>query len=201
MKGGFRLRIDPLAAVAVAYLLIVERSVWGMLSLTAAALHEGGHLLAACLLHVRPSRMTIGAFGARIGLDDYLLSYRDEACIAAAGPAVNLLSAAAALLSLHLRGGGDERLLFFAAASLALAAVNLLPMRTFDGGRVLGCLSALLMGERAAGQILRWTTAACTIALWSGAVALWFSTGGNLSLLVLAVLLLWRVVAENARVK
>lgn len=113
MKNRFRLHVDPLTAVAIAYLLIVERSVWGLLSIAAAALHESGHLLAGCLLHACPASLTVGAFGARIGLEGRLLSYREEAIIAAAGPAANLISAAAALLLLHLRGGGDERLLFF----------------------------------------------------------------------------------------
>lgn len=86
MKNRFRLHVDPLTAVAIAYLLIVERSVWGLLSIAAAALHESGHLLAGCLLHACPASLTVGAFGARIGLEGRLLSYREEAIIAAARP-------------------------------------------------------------------------------------------------------------------
>lgn len=190
-----RVRIDPLAGAAVVWLLLVERSVWALLSLGAAALHELGHLAAARFLHVPLGGMTVGALGARIAIGDGLLSYRDEARIAAAGPAVNLLCAALAA-ALH-RGRPDDRLLFFAAASLALGMVNLLPLPTFDGGRILACTCAQLLGTSAAGRITRAAGAACTVALWLLAAALWMRTGGNLSLLALSTLLLWRVVRGN----
>lgn len=193
-----RFSIDPLAGAAILWLLFVERSVWALLSLGAAALHELGHLAAARLLHVPLRGMTVGALGARIALDDGLLSYRDEARIAAAGPAVNLLCAATSA-ALH-RCRPDDRLLFFAAASLALAGINLLPLHGFDGGRLLGCLSAQLFGASAAGRITRAAGAGCTILLWMLAAALWMRTGGNLSLLALSTLLLWRVVRGNMTV-
>lgn len=195
-----QIRIDPAFAIALIYLLLFEHSVWGLLSLLAAALHEIGHLSAACLLHIRPAQITVGALGARIGFSQRLLSYRDEFLIAAAGPAVNLICLPLCLFGLRRLSsldGAGERLLFFAAASLVLALLNLLPLRSFDGGRMLRALCAVLLGDRAADRILHVTTAICGILLWCCAVSLWFSASGNLSFLLFSAVLLIRVVTNS----
>lgn len=199
-----RFNIDPVAGAALIYLLFIERSVFGLLSLLAAALHELGHLGAARLLRVRPAQLTIGTLGARIGFGARLLSYREEALIAAAGPAINLLCTGVCVWRLHflslstaVRSREGEQLLFFAAASILLAAINLLPLRSFDGGRILRCFCAFLWGDGIAERVISVITALCTTALWCGAVALWFSAAQNLSLLMLSALLLWRMIREN----
>ncbi len=195
-----RVRLDPAFALAVCYLLAAERSVWGLLSLAAAGLHELGHLGAAVLLGIRPTEFSVGALGARMGLSVPLLSYRHELLIAAAGPGVNLLCIPPCLWGIRHLGnldGAGEYLLFFAAASLALAAVNLLPLRSFDGGRMLGALCALCFGNFAACRVLKMSTFICSILLWGCAVALWFSAWENLSLLVLSTALLLRTVQDS----
>ena len=195
-----RLRFDPAFALAVCYLLVGERSVWGLLSLAAALLHELGHLGAAALFRIRPAKITVGALGARMGFSVPLLSYRHELLIAAAGPGVNLLCIPPCLWGIRRLGnveGAGEYLLFFAAASLALAAVNLLPLRTFDGGRILGALCALCFGDRTARRVLSISTVLCSILLWGSAVALWFSAVENLSLLVFSTALLIRTVKDS----
>ena len=116
-----RVRLDPAFALAVCYLLAAERSVWGLLSLAAAGLHELGHLGAAVLLGIRPTEFSVGALGARMGLSVPLLSYRHELLIAAAGPGVNLLCIPPCLWGIRHLGnldGAGEYLLFFAAGIL-----------------------------------------------------------------------------------
>lgn len=173
---------------------------YGLLSLAAAILHELGHLGVAALLRIRSAEITVGAFGARMGFSVPLLSYRHELLIAAAGPGINLLCIPPCLWGIHrlkdLEGAG-EYLLFFAVASLALAAINLLPLRSFDGGRILGALFALLFGDSTARRVLGITNALCSILLWGCAVALWFSAAENLSLLVLSLALLMRTVQDS----
>ncbi len=184
------LRIDPAAGAAIVWLCLIERSVWGALVLLAAALHELGHIAAARGLHIGVGRMTIGALGASLAVGNGLLSYRDEAIIAAAGPAVNLACAGAAIL-FH-RAQPDERLLFFAAASLGLAVVNLLPLPAFDGERILTCACARWLSPAAVDRITVLTGGAATVTLWLVASGLALRTGGNLSLLALSTAMLWR---------
>ena len=192
----FRFRIDPSAAAALLWLIFVDRSRYAVLSFAAAMVHEMGHLAAARLLDIKMRKMHIGSMGARLFLDSGLLSYRDEALIAAAGPAANLLCLLAVLPILSQRPSADG-LLFFAAASLCLAAINLLPLCGFDGGRIICALLSSWLGESAAERILRPVYAIFTVLVWCAASSLCLVSGGNLSLLVLCVFLLFRVVSEN----
>ena len=89
----------------------------------AALLHEGGHALACRILHV-PIRTFRPFFaGAVIGYDATVLSYGQEIFMAAAGPMVNLLCAAAMLCVTGRTAA------MFGAASFALGVFNLLPLR------------------------------------------------------------------------
>ncbi len=191
-----RIRITPSAMVGILLFLVAERSVWVCLAIGAAVLHEGGHLLAARFLRVEIRGIEINGFGVKILLGDGLLSYRDEALIAAAGPAVNLLCVFL-LLPFLRRWPSADRLLFFASASFLLAVINLLPLRGFDGGRLLGCAFARFFGPVSAGRILRPIHAVCSVFVWCGAVSLYLVSRQNISLLVLSTLFLWRVIREN----
>ncbi len=139
---------------------------WFLLTLL---LHELGHLAVLACFHRAIRGITLGAGGAKIETEG--LSYRQEVLSAAAGPAANLLSAGLTLRILPV----------FALVSLALAAVNLLPLYPMDGGRILrASLLSRLPPERA-GRILRlcvfltcttlmvgacWLTAICQAGLW-----------------------------------
>ena len=91
----------------------------------AAALHEGGHLLALWALHGQLQHVTLG-FGD-VQIRTAPLPPGSEALCALAGPAANLLCA-----GLFLRILPE-----FAGVSLALGAFNLLPIFPLDGGRLL----------------------------------------------------------------
>lgn len=137
-----RIRVTPGFAAVVSLLGWCDLALCGWF-LLALMLHELGHLAVLAYFH-RPVRtIALGAGGAKIETEE--LSYRQEALSAAAGPAINLVSAGMTLRSCPA----------FALVSLALAAVNLLPLYPMDGGRILrASLLSRLPPERA-GRILR----------------------------------------------
>ncbi len=117
---------------------------------SAAALHEGGHLLALWGLRGQLQRVTLG-FGD-VQIRTAPLPPGTEALCALAGPAANLLCA-----GLFLRILPE-----FAGVSLALGAFNLLPIFPLDGGRLLRlalrstgavCGASLLRGAAGAGAV------------------------------------------------
>ena len=120
-----------------------------LLTLLAAALHEGGHLLAARIL-----RLPVGA--PRSVPNGLLLpvgrprSYREEILTAAAGPAANFLSAVGAALLAPLVGGTT---LPFALVSLLTGLSNLLPADGYDGQKILSALLSEKRGAAAADKI------------------------------------------------
>jgi stage IV sporulation protein FB len=75
------------------------------------------------------------------------MGYAEEFLVAGAGPGVNLLLAA-----MLARMPGGEVL---AGISLALAVLNLLPVRNLDGARMLRCGLSAAVGDRISVEILR----------------------------------------------
>lgn len=106
--------------------------------LTAAALHEAGHLAVLRCLGVRIEALRLSAQGAT--MQTAPLSYRNELLAASGGPCVNFL-----LLLFFAR-----RLPIFALVNLCLLVYNLLPVYPLDGGRILRALLSLLLPTVAA---------------------------------------------------
>jgi len=101
------------------------------LCMTAALLHELGHLAAVRLCGGTITRIILDLDGGWICHRG--LNVRGEAVTALAGPAVNLLTALVCAV-LPLMPAGETAVLF-AGANMALGLYNLLPVRPLDGGR------------------------------------------------------------------
>ncbi len=131
--------------------------------LGAAALHEGGHLLAARLCGVRVKGFRFGILGARMALDG-LLPYGKEFFIAAGGPLINLLCAGG--MWLESGGGFTEGGELFFYASLGLGLLNLIPVSTMDGGHMLSAAVSRFFSPSAGVKCIGVTTALCLGGLW-----------------------------------
>jgi Zn-dependent protease len=101
----------------------------GVLLLASLMLHEAGHMLAATLL-----RVPVREFGLRLAgaytRRAYATRRRDEILISAAGPLMNLALVIPFLFVPHI---GAQ----LALCNLLLCAVNLLPIPSSDGLRIL----------------------------------------------------------------
>lgn len=148
VTGGFLL--------LAAWLNYLDRQGIVPLALLSCTLHELGHLLVLLLLGVRVRRLSITAVGAEMEIDRSL-SYGGEVLAALAGPLVNL---ALALTFCRFSRGW-----VFAGLNLALCCFNLLPVGRLDGGRVLRCVLAWLLGPEAAWRAGWWLDRLLTGAL------------------------------------
>lgn len=210
-KRHFRLQVSP-----AALLLVGGATVWAasaaeeegirpaalLLLGLAALIHELGHLAAAVACGVRITGMRLDLFGARLELPG-LLSYRQELLVALGGPAANLLTAAVLFRAWITCGcpvcGASPSLSGWALvlgvllpASLGLCAVNLLPVATLDGGRILSCLLSLTLGADAARRVLRLLSLSLLTLLWLLSVYALLRAGQFLSLFVFSFSLLVR---------
>jgi membrane-associated protease RseP (regulator of RpoE activity) len=121
------------------------------------------------------------------------LSYGQEWLVALGGPLGNALTGGLALLGWRVGGSDPQSALFlFGAASLILCGVNLLPVGTLDGGRMLACGLALCTGERVSSAALKVTTALCLGGVWLVAVYALLRAESLLSLFVFSLCLLTR---------
>ena len=199
-----RLWILLLGVIAAVGIGITRRgetagAVWSSLwpwavAATAAVIHEMGHLVAAWGCGVGVRGLSLDVLGARIELSG-TLSYGRELLVAAAGPYISLMSAATAY-PFAARGGSAAAV--FCGASLVLGGVNLLPVGTLDGGRMLSSAVARLWGDRAAVRVLRGTTGVCLGLLWLLSVYGLLRGGGFLSAFAFSLCLLGRLIEGEA---
>lgn len=201
-----RIRISPLAGVFIGGALLMgaltvrgdglEELLFGLEEavtvLVAALLHELGHIAAAWGWGVPLRGMRLDLFGARMELGGRI-PYRAELAVAAGGPLVSLLAASLAFPLGRVWGGAY----LFAAVSLGLGMLNLLPVRGLDGGRMLSCGLSLLLDERAADLTLRLTTGLALGSLWLLSVYCLLRLGETLTLFTFTLCLLLRLLGNE----
>ena len=183
-----RLMIAPLTAVFFVGMLFCDRTGIFISSLLAAGLHECGHLLAARQMQIPLSCLRLDLFGARIDVGDRLLSYGEEWLLAAAGPLFSLVGAVMATPFWTV----SRFFVSFSVSSFLLGLLNLLPVKTFDGGRMAEALLCCFIGARCAFSVMRTVTLCFLFLLWSLSVYLLIRAGGGLSLFCFSVNLLSR---------
>jgi Zn-dependent protease len=119
-------------------------------------LHEFGHVFAARAYGIRTSDVTLLPIGGIASLERMPEKPGQEIVVALAGPAVNLVIAAALAIGLgatfdlsqmgQLQEVSTSLVGRVAFANLALCVFNLIPAFPMDGGRVLRALLAIPMG-------------------------------------------------------
>ncbi len=145
-------------------LMLAFDAVWvTVLTLVAALAHEGGHIIAATVIGVGDMSMPRAVLTGLRLKPGRLLSYREEAVVALGGPLVNLVIFG--VLTPFCRA--NEYLASFAVINLLTAVSNLIPIRSFDGQRI---LIGLLSGRLSAAA-LEWVSRGLTLGI-SAAVAL-----------------------------
>ena len=133
---GKRFSVSPGFAAAVCLLLFLGGARLTAAFLLAAALHEGGHLLALRLLRIPVCALELRASGAVLRAE--LNGELREAWAVAAGPAVNLL-----LCGCAYRVWPELWL-----CSTVQLLWNLLPVSPLDGGRLCTLVLPELFGDR-----------------------------------------------------
>lgn len=155
-----KITFPTLSVCSLALWLAVEPDGATLLTMLAALLHEAGHLLTARLLGVGVSEITLLPLGADIKFSR-LTTYREDILTGISGAAANILSA---LLLLPL--GAHPAVRYFICSNLALAAINLLPVDTLDGGTVLRGILSARMPEKTVSAVMTALSAASLSVLW-----------------------------------
>lgn len=177
-----QVRITPGFLFLAAFLLYQSTSSFLVTFLLAAALHEGGHLLAARWRGVPVRALSMTAFGCVLDfVDEALVRDRDLLWIAAAGPLCNLLFA---LLCVTPWVGRWHGAALFGAEHLLLALFNLLPVFPLDGAVLCAGLLKPNVGERRAEQVVLALSGGLGLA--AVGAALWWGGDAGMRLLLLA---------------
>ena len=191
-----RLRIDPITLAGGIGLFLADHTGLCPALLLAVAVHEVGHLTAARALRIPVSALRLGFLGARIETGAALLSYGDEWLLAAAGP---IASFAGAVAAAPFRNS-SEFAARVCAVSLLLGALNLLPVETFDGGRMIQCALAKLFGADISHRVCRALSFGTLFLLWCVSVYLLLRAGSGISWLGFSASLFNRFFEEKTLV-
>ena len=167
-----QVRITPGFLFLAAFLFYQSTSSFLVTFLLAAALHEGGHLLAARWRGVPVRALSMTAFGCVLDfVDEALVRDRDLLWIAAAGPLCNLLFALLCVTPWVGRWRGA-------------ALFNLLPVFPLDGAVLCAGLLKPNVGERRAEQVVLVLSGGLGLA--AVGAALWWGGDAGMRLLLLA---------------
>ncbi len=177
-----QVRMTPGFLFLAAFLLYQSTSSFLVTFLLAAALHEGGHLLAARWRGVPVRALSMTAFGCVLDfVDGALVRDKDLLWIAAAGPLCNLLFV---LLCMTPWVGRWRGAALFGAEHLLLALFNLLPVFPLDGAVLCAGLLRPKLGERRAEQVVLVLSGGLGLA--AVGAALWWGGDAGMRLLLLA---------------
>ena len=153
-------------------------------------LHEFGHASAALLLKKRILKITVMPMGIKMKLSP-AGSYFGEIIIAAAGPLQNVFVMCCAPLF-----SCEKEIYTFAMISLI---VNVLPMATLDGGRIIKAAVSFLTDEQKAERIIRALSMICLLFLWVVAVYVFFYTAENVTLLLFCSYIFAAYILKNGK--
>lgn len=119
-----------------AFFLSGEMRINFLYAVVFSLLHEAGHLICIMLSGGRVREISTNITGIRIGKYDTGMSYGAECITALAGPFVNLLF----VVIFTLTGKGNSEFKLMSDINCGLFLINMLPVRTLDGGRFLNNL-------------------------------------------------------------
>lgn len=165
--------------------LFYTHSYFALAAFAAVFLHELGHIVAAKLLKVKLKECKLSIYGAGLSPDNTVYSYSDEIILCVFGPLANILSCTAVIpLFLH---SNNIFILYFIVSSMILATINLLPIKSFDGGRIMHSLICSFGTQRTADVCLSVTSFLLIFILWSLSVYVLIISGSGLSTFVFSI--------------
>lgn len=176
------------AGLVVALLIAFDRTGFCLMTLLAALVHECGHLLAAKRLGIPWRGFSMDFTGARMEIFGRMISFFEEWLLCAAGPLSGLIFAALGAIFWKY----SQYAVWFSCASLLLSLLNLLPIRGFDGGRMLECTLQPIFGDAISGQVIRLSSFFFLFLIWSASIYFLLRAADGLSLLFFSTTLFLR---------
>lgn len=152
--------------ISLAFFILIafSQSIIPSFYFAAVTIHELGHILAAKLFKIKIKELKLNALGIRINTTEKLCSYRDEFLLAAFGPLLNYISALLVMIFKinNYLPHSDE----FVICSIILGTLNLLPIHSFDGGRMLKCFLLKFTSPNIANHIINIISFMIITLLW-----------------------------------
>ncbi|MBR2388407.1 MAG: site-2 protease family protein [Clostridia bacterium] len=133
-------------SVFIFFVSLFIKNKYTSLTILAVTIHEVGHVFAAFIFKIKITELSVGILGARLKTSHSLTSYFQEIMLCLFGPLFNFISFGLILVLYH--NNLSNKLLYFATASILLGTLNLMPIKSFDGGRILESILSLFLSPK-----------------------------------------------------
>lgn len=189
-----RICISPSTFVFFTIIIIKSKSLLPLIPFVSTLLHELGHITVMYIFSQKIQSVTILPFGVDIKKKPCISSYRADILVSLAGISVNILM----LLLCTLLPKTSETELFF-ASNLILIFINVLPIKTLDGGVTLEKTVALHFGSDLSERVVSVTSAIFVFFLGAFSVWVLFNTGYNFTLFLMCAYLFGGIFLKKHR--
>ncbi|MDO4832396.1 MAG: site-2 protease family protein [Clostridia bacterium] len=179
--GKTAVHISFWSATVLCTMLIFDRQMLFFKLFSAVCMHEAGHVIMLRIMHRRVRAVQLTAFGICLDIGtEQTLSYREEIQAALCGPLVNLLLCVIFALRRDVSAAGINAALFL---------INMLPVNTLDGGRILCALLSERASPAVSCKVIKATGLLCVLLLAVISLASFHSGRPNFTLPVICVYL------------
>ena len=185
-------------SLLVAFAMLVSANQYTYVSLLAASIHEAGHLVAAKILKIKLTEMKFDFLGARLMISKNIISYSKEIILCAFGPLFNFLSAIIVYIITLILPTDHSLITFFIFASVALGVLNLLPIKSFDGGRIAESALCFSLSPSSSKKVVEVLSFITVFLLWCISVYFLLIYSSSLSLFVFSTSLFFTLFITEA---
>ena len=177
---NIKISVHPLAAAGIFLLCTVIPPSRAFGIIAAVLCHEAAHVFVGRLFSMKVRRAVLLPLGISFEMDAPR-SYAAEFAVAAAGPLINILICALIKTGLFPLSAGVDELFMFSAS---FAALNLMPIRSLDGGTMLLSATSAVFSRDTAERLLDISGAAALALLWLVGIYIFFYGTENFTLLI-----------------
>lgn len=179
-----KLKVSLPTIIFFCALFFLGNSVISYIPFLCALLHELGHIVAMNLFGIKIYEIKILPFGIDIKKEICITSYKTDIIIGSAGILTNLLLI---ICSIFLPQNNITQ--FFILSNILLILINVLPIKTLDGGQMLEKFLSMKFDIQTAENIVSVLSFICIILLGSVAIWLLLYSGYNFTLFLICVYL------------
>ena len=184
MDNGIKFQIGLPTVIFFCVLTVGGASTIALLPLLAALIHELGHITVMLLCKQKIVKIKILPIGLDIKTAPCVSSYKTDIAVSVAGILANLCT-----VLICSQFDDTFALSFFKMSNMILIILNILPIRSLDGGQILERTLECATAPDTAEKIMKTVSFICLFLLWSIAVWIFFKSNYNFTLLIMCIYL------------
>ena len=187
-----KLKIHIICLFLILLLATINFSIYILILFLCVFIHEMGHISLIKINRLKILSVEILPLGINISTDSPLTAYKTDIMIALSGPCANIICSIIILIIIKI-GGYDSVLFFSFLTNILYAAINLFPVKSLDGGRVLELILKMTLPENLSYIIFSAVSAVFLGLLSIAAFFVLMVTGYNFTLILLCCYLFYTI--------